>query len=101
MFDSFVIARDTSSFLSHVSLCAYLDLILSMEKRPGPEVIKLFPCSTQLSMTFILLINVKMPTNVQQMPTSANNLTFMSRKNSVLGLSEPEKCCISGYFYTY
>ena len=30
----------------------------------GPEVIKLFPCSTQLSMKFFLLINVKMPTIV-------------------------------------
>ena len=29
-----------------------------------PEVIKLFSCSTQLSMEFILLINVKMPTIV-------------------------------------
>ena len=28
---------------------------------PGPEVIKLFSCSTQLSTKFILLINVKMP----------------------------------------
>ena len=33
--------------------------------RPSsPEVIKLFPCSTQLSTKFILLINVKMPTIV-------------------------------------
>ena len=30
----------------------------------GPKVIKLFSCSTQLSMKFILLINVKMPTIV-------------------------------------
>ena len=30
----------------------------------GPEVIKLFSCSTQLSTKFILLINVKMPTIV-------------------------------------
>ena len=30
----------------------------------GPEVIKLFPCSTQLSTKFIMLINVKMPTIV-------------------------------------
>ena len=30
----------------------------------GPEVIKLFPCSTQLSTKFILLINVKIPTIV-------------------------------------
>ena len=29
---------------------------------PGPENIKLFSCSTQLSMKFILLINAKMPT---------------------------------------
>ena len=27
---------------------------------PGPEVINIFPCSTQLSMKFSLLINVKM-----------------------------------------
>ena len=37
----------------------------------GPEVIKLFPCSTQLSTEFILLINVKMPTIV-------DILTFIS-----------------------
>ena len=29
---------------------------------PGPKVIKLFSCSTQLSMKFSLLINMKMPT---------------------------------------
>ena len=49
-----------------------------------PEVIKLFSCSTQLSMKFFLLINVKMPTIV-------GILTFMSGKNSILGLSEPQK----------
>ena len=32
--------------------------------RPGPEVIKLFSYSTQLSTKLILLINVKMPTIV-------------------------------------
>ena len=52
-------------------------------KQPGPEVIKLFSCSTQLSMNFFLLINVKMPTIV-------GILTFMSRKNSILDLSEPK-----------
>ena len=49
----------------------------------GPKVIKLFSCSTQLSMKFFLLINVKMPTTV-------GILTFMSRKNSLLHLSEPD-----------
>ena len=32
---------------------------------PGAEVIKLFSCSAQLRLKFILLINVKMPTVVQ------------------------------------
>ena len=52
--------------------------------QPGPEAIKLFSCSAQLSINFFLLINVKMPTIV-------GILTFMSRKNSIIGLSEPEK----------
>ena len=42
--------------------------------RSGPEVIKLFSCSTQLSMKYIMLINVKMPSIV-------GILTFMSRIN--------------------
>ena len=52
--------------------------------RTGPEVIKLFSCSTQQSTKFFLLKNVKMPTVV-------GILTFMSGKNSILGLSEPKK----------
>ena len=52
---------------------------------PGPKVIKLFPCSTQLRMKFFLLINVRMPF------MSIGILTFMSGKNSILGLSEPKK----------
>ena len=43
----------------------------------GPEVIKCFSFSTQLSMKFILLINVKMPTIV-------GILTFISRINGWL-----------------
>ena len=39
-----------------------------------PQVIKLFSCSTQLRLKFILLINVKMPTIV-------GILTFISRIN--------------------
>ena len=52
--------------------------------KPGPEVIKLFSCSIQLSMTFFLFINVKMPTII-------GILTFMSGKNSIIGLYEPKK----------
>ena len=67
---------------------------LPVRPSPGPEVTKLFSCSTQLSMKLFLLINVRMPITV-------GILTFMNRKNSILGLSEPEKCLISWYFYSY
>ena len=46
--------------------------------------LKLFSCSTQLSMKFFLLVNVKIPTIV-------GILTFMSRKNSIPGLYVLEK----------
>ena len=39
------------------------------------EVIKLFPCSTQLSTKFVLLINV-------QMPTIVGILTYISMINT-------------------
>ena len=55
---------------------------------PSPEVIKLFSCSIQLSMNFFLIIYVKIPTIV-------GILTFMSGKNSILGISEPKISRIS------
>ena len=68
---------------------------------PGSEVIKLFSCSTQLSMKFQLLIKIKTPTNKEcfalsltyavfsmlitvKMPTIVGILTFISRINFVL-----------------
>ena len=36
-----------------------------------------------------------------KMPTTVGILTFMSGKNSILGVSGPEKGQISRYFYTY
>ena len=48
-------------------------------------VVTKIPCSIQLSIKIFLLINDKMPTIV-------GNLIFMSMKNSILGLSEPENC---------
>ena len=60
-----------------------ITLFKSGRLTPGPDIIKLFSCSTQLRLKYILLINVKMPTIV-------GILTFMSRINySFLGL-EPE-----------
>ena len=68
------------------SICIFLKKI--MEVRHGLEVIELFSCSPQLSMKFFMLINVKMPTVV-------GILTFINRKNSIVGLSEPKKSQIS------
>ena len=67
-------------------------------RKPGPEVIKLFSCSTQHSMKFQLLIKNKIPTNTDffalnlsdvvfimlinvKMPTVVDILTFMCRIN--------------------
>ena len=79
------------------------DIILSIEritKVPGPEVIKLFSCSTQLSTKFQLLIKTKIPKSKDvscfkslrcgiyhadvKIPTLVGILTFMSRINFVL-----------------
>ena len=53
-------------------------------KKSGPDDIKLLSGSTQLSTNFFLLKYIKMPTVV-------GILTFMGWKNSIRGLSEPEK----------
>ena len=58
---------------------------------PGPEVIKLLSCSTQLRSKFIRLINVKMPTLV-------GILTFISRINDWLLWFKPEISIDFGYF---
>ena len=62
--------------------------------KPGPDVIKLFPSSTRLSIKFFPLINVKMPTIV-------GILTFMNMKNNIISLAELKKCWIFCDFYTY
>ena len=73
--------RRTQHLSERVAMCSVYFL-------SGPEVIKLFSCSTQLSMKFFLLINVKMPTIV-------GILTFMSGKNSILVLSEHKRSQLS------
>ena len=68
-----------------VKICWHHDnQCVSCDPVPDPEVIKKISCSTQLSLKFFLLINVKMP-------TIFGILTVMSRKNSIISLSEPEK----------
>ena len=86
---------------SKLLLCADVCAILFSHQDPEtisrnlrPEVIKLFSCSTQLSMKFFVLVNVKMPTVV-------GILTFMSGKNCILGLSGPKKAQFPDSFYPY
>ena len=61
------------SNIQNLQHCCDTGASVVIEAKSGPEVIKLFSCSTQLSMKFFLLINVKMPTIV-------GILTFMSGK---------------------
>ena len=58
------------------------------------KVIKLFPCSTQLSTEFILLINVKMPTFVCI-------LTFMRMINTTSDRLKARNFFICWYFSFY
>ena len=80
---------------------------MRQKKRSGHKVIKLFSCSTQLSMKFQLLIKTKILTKKflalslsdvvfillinAKMPTIVGILTFMSRINFMLSLVEYEK----------
>ena len=86
----------THTFLLYTSntTTENLELLSGYVFGPGPEVINLFSCSTQLSTNFFLLINVKMPTIV-------GIFTFMSNNNNnnILGLSEPEQSKIFGIFF--
>ena len=42
------------------------DIYNAISCEPGPEVMKLFSCSAQLTPKFIQLINVKMPFNIYE-----------------------------------
>ena len=67
---------------------------MKKKKIHGPEVIKLFSCSTQLSMKFIMLINVKMPTIV-------GILTFISRINTTSESLKARKVFVFRHFKFY
>ena len=60
----------------------------------GPEVIKLFSCSTQLSTEFILLVNVEMPTIV-------GILTFISMVYTTSERPKARNFFICRYFRVY
>ena len=65
-----------------------------IKARPGAKVIKLFSCSTQLSMKFILLINVKMPIIV-------GILTFITMINTLSERLKARNLFICWYFSFY
>ena len=65
-----------------------------LEHRPGPKVIKLFPCSTRLNTKFILLINVIMPPIV-------GILTFISMINTSSDCLNARKIFIFQHFSFY
>ena len=52
-----------------IRLNSYQGKLVFKVLRTGSEVIKLYSCSTKLSMKFILLINVKMLTIIMSMVT--------------------------------
>ena len=81
-----LILTDTVPFINEIIL-----LRTYMYKRPGPEVIKLCSCSTQLSIKFILLISVKMPTIV-------GILTFISMMNTTYERLKAINFFVSWYF---
>ena len=66
-----VAPMDSVKKLVYTTIITVIFAIYLLIHVPGPEVIKLFSCSAQLRLKFILLINVKMPTI----------LTFISRIN--------------------
>ena len=77
-------------------LCGVCQQIASTTspKLLDPEVIKLFPCSSQLSTKFILLINVKMPTIV-------GILTLISMINATSERPKARTMFICGYLSFY
>ena len=79
----------------HVHNKTYVCLIVCQSSAVlAPEVIKLFSYSTQLSMKFILLINVKMPAIV-------GILTFISMINTTPDRLKARNFFICRYFSFY
>ena len=82
-----------SSYTVYIKEITYTICTNSEDSFQAPRLLKKSLCSTQLSMKFFLLINIKIKI--------VGILTFMSRKNSLIGLSEPEKKLNFLIFYSY
>ena len=92
---------DEPSVFEPLKFFCTLEQLSQMIANTGPEVLKLFSCSTQLSMKFQMLISMKISRNSAysgsdklrmqfsvlinvKMPTIVGILTFMSRKTFML-----------------
>ena len=80
-----------SSIVFLLSWIVWCSMVMSL---PGPKVIQLFSCSTQMSTKFILLINIKMP-------TIAGILTFISMINAIHERLKERNVFIYWYFSFY
>ena len=60
--------------------------------RSGPEVIKLFPCSTQLGMKFVMLINLKLLTVVNSFLINIAEHEILSANKYAYLLAEKILC---------
>ena len=79
---------------NHTARSLFYYAVLNLSFLSGPKVIKLFPCSTQLSTKFILLMNV-------QMPTIVGILTFINMINATSERLKPRNFFICRYFSFY
>ena len=61
---------------------------------PGPEIIKLFSCSTQLSTKFFMLINLKLL-------TMANSSLLNIAENEIFPVNKYENANNSWHFHIY
>ena len=90
-----VLAKGISSHPGWIMLkITSRDMMIIVLASPGPEVIKLFSCSTPLSTKFILLISVKMPTIV-------GILTFISMVNTTYERLKAINFFVCWYFSFY
>ena len=64
------------------------------EERSGPEVIKLFSCTTHLSMKFVLLINLKLL-------TIANSILLNIAEHEIFSANKYENANNSWHFHIY
>ena len=80
--------KNLSIFIVHPILGNFLASRPSSAQKPGPEVIKLISCSTQLGMKYVLLINLRLL-------TIANSLLLNKAEHEKFSANEHENANIA------